>query len=70
MAKLNVSPELLVQALFGDSSPGVDVHIRGAAFDEVKRVIVLEIDGLSVPACESVRAEVTVARKTVSFKPV
>jgi len=70
MAKLRVTPELLVEALFGDTCPSPSVHIRGATFDAVRQVVIFDIDGPDVPSAEYVDAIFTVQRKTVKFKPV
>lgn len=53
MAKLRISPELLVQALHLG-----DVRINGASFDKRGRVV-LEISGAKVPFVDEVEAVFT-----------
>lgn len=63
MARLRLSPELLVEALrLGD------VRINGASFKE--GWVVLEISGAKVPFVDEVTAEFTEHRVEVVFKPV
>lgn len=69
MAKLKVLPEFLVDAMFGDTTPRPDVHIRGVTFDAIRQIVVLDIEGIDVPLTDDVNAIFTVQRKTVEFEP-
>lgn len=67
MAKLQVSPEMLAQALFQGAAPGVE--IVGASFDQQRGIVLLEIAGHGVPDTEYVTAILTKQRFDVKFEP-
>jgi hypothetical protein len=56
MAKIRVTPEFLAEALF----PGATVTIAGAGFDAARQLVVLDVDGPSVPEAEEITAECSV----------
>lgn len=59
MAKLLVSPAVLVGQLFIGAQP--ELEIRGASFDPVRRVVVLDVEGPGVPPVDGeVVVDVTV----------
>lgn len=68
MAKLRVSPEFLVSALFQGARP--DVEIVGAQFDTFGRLLLLDIRGDGIPAEGQVNAVCRQERFTVEFQPV
>ncbi|MDN8617865.1 hypothetical protein [Variovorax ginsengisoli] len=67
MAKLEVSVDLLVSALFERSQP--NLVVRGASFDAGRNVVELDIVGPGVPECERVVAECHQRSFSVEFKP-
>lgn len=66
MAKLQVAPEALLQALFPDRDY---LTISAVHFDLGRGVVVLELSGLGVPDVEEVVAEITIERRSTRFMP-
>lgn len=68
MAKLRVSSEVLLVALF----PYRDLlTLRDAKFDALRGMLVLELTGHGVPTdAEEIIAEISIERRTTRFKPV
>lgn len=65
MAKVKVAADLIVDAMF----EGGMVTIMGCSFDPFQQTVTFDIQGGDVPDVDEVVAEVTVARRTVTFKP-
>lgn len=63
MAKLKISADFLVETLFDDAF----VTINGCSFDPITQAVVLEVQGSAIPDAEEVIAEVTEARRSVTF---
>lgn len=64
MAKLRVSSEVLLAALFPDRDL---LTLRDAKFDPQRGEVVLELTGHGVPGAEEVIAEVSIERRTTRF---
>lgn len=62
-AKLAVAPQILLHALFHGARQ--DVEIRGASFDPVRQVVLLEIDGDGIPDADEITAFIELS---VDFK--
>lgn len=54
MSRLAVSAELLAKQLFSGAQP--QLRVVGASFDEVRQVVLLDIEGPGVPDAEEVVA--------------
>lgn len=65
MAKLKISEQLLLQALFPDQ---VALEVKSATFDASQGVLILDIVGPTVPAAQQVTAIIQVERRTTTFK--
>lgn len=66
MAKLRVTPEVLLQALFPDR---VDLVLHGAFYDWRDGIVLLDLGGSCVPDVPEVVAEITVQSRSTVFKP-
>ena len=66
MAKLRISPELLVEAVFA----GAKIEICGASFDSQRQLLLLDITGPEVPDAAEVEAICSVERFSVKFRPI
>ncbi len=66
MAKLRVSDEALLQALFPDQ---IGLTLDGVKFDPERRLLVLELRGLCIPDADEIVAEITVQRRATHFRP-
>lgn len=69
MAKLLVSPALLVDALFGEMQPYPEIRVIDATFDRSGGVVELTIEGPKVPDFDRVVAIVHTKRRSVEFRP-
>lgn len=54
MSRLHISPDLLIRQLFEGTQP--QLRVVEATFDQVRRTVVLEIEGPGVPEAEEVQA--------------
>lgn len=65
MAKLDVSQEFLLGALFQGEALGV--VIRGIRFDRDRGIVELDIEGSKVPDVDRVQVKITQAYTTFEF---
>lgn len=70
MAKLRVSTDLIISALFQAALPST--RIVGASYEDdgVSSSVVLEIEGPTVPDVDYVQAIITQHFREVDFKPI
>lgn len=66
MARLRVSAEFLLQALFPDRDL---LTLHDAKFDAARGILVLELTGHGVPNVEEIVAEISIERRTTRFMP-
>lgn len=67
MAELRIAPEMLLSLLFPDQD---SVTLHGARFDPVRRLVIMDITGPTVPEVGEVVATVTVhSSRTTRFVP-
>ena len=66
MAKLRVSAEILLHALFPDREL---LTLRDIQFDHQRGDAVLELTGHGVPGVDEIVAEIAVERRTTRFVP-
>jgi hypothetical protein len=68
MAKLAISVEALLHALFRDSLGIEGLQITGAGFDVANQNVVLDMVGPQIPEAENVQAIISTYCATVRFE--